>query len=137
MLIQKQPFLGFAPKPVQSADPDLLAYGLRAGNFSMSAVGGYYSLIFLFDPVRSFKKSCPCGSCGVMAASKQELSEERTRKLEIDKEITRFFDERPEIIAVSLFGSRARGRAKETSDVDLAILLDPHAKVDEFELKRG
>jgi predicted nucleotidyltransferase len=54
----------------------------------------------------------------------------------MDEEIKRFFEGRPEIIAVYLYGSRARGRAKETSDVDLAVLLHPQAKVDEFEFKR-
>jgi predicted nucleotidyltransferase len=55
---------------------------------------------------------------------------------EIDKRIVRFFESRPEIVAVYLFGSRARGRAKETSDVDLAVLIDPNAKIDRLELKR-
>lgn len=55
---------------------------------------------------------------------------------EIIERSVRFFEERPEIVAVYLFGSRARGPAKETSDVDLAILIDPDVKIDEFELKR-
>jgi uncharacterized protein len=50
--------------------------------------------------------------------------------------IIRFFEARQEIVAVFLFGSHARGRARETSDVDLAVLVDPQAKVDDFELKR-
>lgn len=50
--------------------------------------------------------------------------------------IIRFFEARQEIVAVFLFGSHAGGRARETSDVDLAVLVDPQAKVDDFELKR-
>jgi len=50
--------------------------------------------------------------------------------------IIRYFETRQEVVAVYLFGSRAGDRAKETSDVDLAVLLDPHAKIDEFELQR-
>ncbi len=56
--------------------------------------------------------------------------------MNINERIIRFFEGRREVVAVYLFGSRSRGRAKEMSDVDLAILVDPHAKVDEFELKR-
>jgi len=60
----------------------------------------------------------------------------RVPQMNMNERIIRFFEARPEIVAVYLFGSRSRGRAKETSDVDLAILVDPHAKVDESELKR-
>jgi predicted nucleotidyltransferase len=56
--------------------------------------------------------------------------------VDMNERIVRFFEARPEVIAVYLFGSRARGRAKETSDVDLAILVDPDVKVDEPELNR-
>lgn len=55
---------------------------------------------------------------------------------DMDEMISRFFETRPEIVAVYLFGSRARSRAKETSDVDLAILFDPDAKVDETGCKQ-
>jgi predicted nucleotidyltransferase len=55
---------------------------------------------------------------------------------DMNQKMIRFFEGRPEIIAVYLFGSRARSYAKETSDVDLAILVDPEAKVDEIELKQ-
>jgi len=57
-------------------------------------------------------------------------------QMSMNERIIRFFEARPEVVAVYLFGSRSRGRAKETSDVDLAILVDPRAKVDESELKR-
>ena len=60
----------------------------------------------------------------------------RVPQMNMNERIIRFFEARPEVVAVYLFGSRSRGRAKETSDVDLAILVDPHAKVDESELKR-
>lgn len=50
--------------------------------------------------------------------------------------IRHFFKTRPEVVAVYLFGSHARNRARESSDVDLAILLEPGLQVDELELKR-
>jgi predicted nucleotidyltransferase len=54
----------------------------------------------------------------------------------MEEKIVRFFEARPEVAAVYLFGSTARGKAKETSDVDVAILIDPDAKIDAFELNR-
>jgi predicted nucleotidyltransferase len=56
--------------------------------------------------------------------------------LDTSERIIQFFEARQEVIAVYLFGSCARGQASERSDIDLAILVDPDAKVDEFELKR-
>lgn len=56
--------------------------------------------------------------------------------LDMNQRIIRFFEARPEVLAVYLFGSYARNREKETSDIDLAIFVDPHGKVDESELKR-
>ena len=55
---------------------------------------------------------------------------------DMNERIIRFFRKRPEVVAVYLFGSRARGRATEISDFDLAILLDPQAAVDPSKLKR-
>lgn len=55
---------------------------------------------------------------------------------DMDERIIRFFRKRPEVVAVYLFGSRARGRATELSDIDLAILLDPQAAVNSSKLKR-
>lgn len=57
--------------------------------------------------------------------------------LDMNQRIVRFFEARPEVLAVYLFGSYARNREKETSDIDLAIFVDPHGKVDESELKRN
>ena len=59
-----------------------------------------------------------------------------TVPLDMNERIIRFCEARPEIVAVYVFGSRTRGQAKETSDIDLAIFVDPDKKVDEFELKR-
>lgn len=56
--------------------------------------------------------------------------------MNMNERIIQFFEKRPEVVAVYLFGSHARSRARETSDIDLAILLDPQKKVDEFNLKR-
>jgi predicted nucleotidyltransferase len=38
--------------------------------------------------------------------------------------IARYFEARPEVVAVYLFGSYARGREKKLSDIDLGILLE-------------
>jgi len=56
--------------------------------------------------------------------------------MNMNERIVQVFEMQPDVVAVYLFGSHARGRAKDTSDIDLAILLDPQAKVDEFNLKR-
>lgn len=56
--------------------------------------------------------------------------------VDVNERIVRFFEGRPEVVAVYLFGSCARGRAKETSDVDLAVLVDPRAGEEEAQLKR-
>jgi predicted nucleotidyltransferase len=53
------------------------------------------------------------------------------------EKIIHFFEARQEVVAVYLFGSRARGRARETSDIDLAVLVDPQAMRDVPELKRA
>ena len=45
-------------------------------------------------------------------------------KSDIIKKISSFFKNRPEVIAVYLFGSFARGKEQRDSDVDLAVLLD-------------
>lgn len=37
--------------------------------------------------------------------------------------ITNYFAKKPEVAAVYLYGSQARGEAKETSDIDLAVLV--------------
>jgi hypothetical protein len=55
---------------------------------------------------------------------------------DMNKRIIHFFKAQEKVIAVYLFGSYARGRAADRSDIDLAILVDPDAKVDKFELKR-
>ena len=58
------------------------------------------------------------------------------KSLDMNEKIIRFFEGRPEVVAVYLFGSRARGQARDGSDLDLAILVHPHMQVDELELKR-
>lgn len=55
---------------------------------------------------------------------------------DMPERIIRFFRQSPEVVAVYLFGSQARKRATEASDIDLAILLDPEAAVDPYKLKR-
>jgi predicted nucleotidyltransferase len=52
----------------------------------------------------------------------------------IDK-IAEYFTEKPEVAAVYLFGSYARGREKQGSDVDLGILLDRDVSSGENELR--
>jgi uncharacterized protein len=43
---------------------------------------------------------------------------------------------RPEVVAVYLFGSLARGRARDDSDIDVAVLLAPDFDVDAHRLYR-
>ena len=45
-------------------------------------------------------------------------------KSDILKKIGSFFEDRPEVIAVYLFGSFARGKEQRDSDLDLGVLLD-------------
>lgn len=49
--------------------------------------------------------------------------------------IAEYFFEKPEVVAVYLFGSYAQGREKEQSDVDLGILLDRDVLSDENGLR--
>lgn len=44
---------------------------------------------------------------------------------ELSSAIARALEPLPEVRAALLFGSRARGRARHDSDVDVAVLLDP------------
>ena len=48
--------------------------------------------------------------------------------------IASYFESRPEVVAVYLFGSYARGREKPFSDIDLGILLEHKAlsQIDEL-----
>lgn len=43
---------------------------------------------------------------------------------QISHKIARYFENRPEVIAVYLFGSCARGQQNEGSDIDLGVLLE-------------
>ena len=57
------------------------------------------------------------------------LHKTSTRALEEKNDITidtieSYFEKRPEVVAVYLFGSHAQGIAKPFSDIDLGILLD-------------
>lgn len=55
---------------------------------------------------------------------------------DIVEKVTPFFEDQPEVIAVYLFGSHARGREQRDSDLDLAVLLE-HGEVPHLnELKR-
>jgi len=47
-----------------------------------------------------------------------------TVPLDMNERIIRFCEERPEIVAVYVFGSRTRGQAKETSDIDLRNIME-------------
>ena len=57
-------------------------------------------------------------------------------KSDIAKKICSFFNKYPEVVAVYLFGSYARGREQRDSDLDLAILLDQTALPRLNKLKR-
>ncbi len=44
--------------------------------------------------------------------------------LVVNKQIARYFQNRPEIVAVYLFGSVAQGKVRSSSDVDIGIIVD-------------
>ena len=49
---------------------------------------------------------------------------------ELDRAVVQIVETRPEILAVWMFGSRARGEARASSDLDLAILERVGSKLD-------
>jgi len=52
------------------------------------------------------------------------------------RRIKEYFDNRPEILAVYLFGSLTRGHFNKNSDIDLSLLIDPKLnRIDVFDLK--
>jgi predicted nucleotidyltransferase len=53
---------------------------------------------------------------------------------EIEISIASYYKNRPEVIAVYLFGSYAEGREREFSDIDLGVLLDQKALVQKDDL---
>lgn len=46
---------------------------------------------------------------------------------EIEDKIVRYFKEKAEVIAVYLFGSYAKGKERDASDVDIGILFDQNS----------
>ena len=54
-------------------------------------------------------------------------------KSNLNTRLKNFFKEKPEIIAVYLFGSQSVGKAGRSSDVDIGILLDPCERVTQIE----
>jgi len=62
--------------------------------------------------------------------------------MEIDKAFIQntlqsFFENEKEVVFAYLFGSHATGHAREKSDVDIAVYLDPKSKQDQFEKRLG
>lgn len=53
-------------------------------------------------------------------------------KLEIKNKIIKYFSQKPEVAAVYLYGSYARGEAKSDSDIDLAVLVTDKRKYTGF-----
>jgi predicted nucleotidyltransferase len=47
-----------------------------------------------------------------------------TMDFQINKKIQKFFEDRPEVLAVYLFGSYIKSRENKDSDIDLAVLID-------------
>ena len=47
-----------------------------------------------------------------------------TMDFQINKKIQKFFEDRPEVLAVYLFGSYVKNRENKDSDIDLAVLID-------------
>lgn len=50
-------------------------------------------------------------------------------------QIKSYFGKEPEVVAVYLFGSKAKGKEQKNSDVDLAVLIDKKTLTIQFELK--
>ncbi len=44
--------------------------------------------------------------------------------IQINKKIQKFFEDRPEVLAVYIFGSYVKNRENRDSDIDLAVLID-------------
>ena len=85
----------------------------------------------LNNPVRSLYAVCVClrlierPACICVQLMLYSASRARAKmKPEIIRKIAVFFQDRPEVNAVYVFGSYARGREQKGSDLDLAILLD-------------
>ncbi len=57
-------------------------------------------------------------------------------KLEITDKLSAYFTGHPEVAAVYLFGSYAKGKNKKYSDVDLGILLKPESACHEQKLHK-
>ncbi|MBC7249766.1 MAG: DUF86 domain-containing protein [Anaerolineae bacterium] len=60
------------------------------------------------------------------------MSEQGRRPVDVDA-LTAYFAVQSDIIAAYLFGSRATGRAREGSDVDVAVLLEEEDSMARFE----
>ncbi|MCR4407963.1 MAG: nucleotidyltransferase domain-containing protein [Anaerolineae bacterium] len=60
------------------------------------------------------------------------MIEQHTRPVDLAA-LTAYFAAQSDIVAAYLFGSRATGRAREESDVDVAVLLDEEDSVARFE----
>ena len=52
----------------------------------------------------------------------------------IEKKISEFFEDRPEIIAVYLYGSMVTGKIHSESDIDIAVLFDRQKIPSPYEL---
>lgn len=48
-------------------------------------------------------------------------------KIQVISKIQDYFPQKPQVVAVYLYGSRARGEAKKTSDIDLGVILKEKA----------
>jgi predicted nucleotidyltransferase len=60
------------------------------------------------------------------------MTEQHTQLVNVTA-LTEYLAVQPDLIAVYLFGSRATGRARAESDVDVAVLLDEEDSVVRFE----
>lgn len=56
-------------------------------------------------------------------------------KSDIIKKIALYFENRSEVVAAYLFGSYARDREKQSSDIDLGVLLEHQAFCDQKDLR--
>lgn len=90
--------------------------------------------LFLCRPINygildSVGSATPKTSRGVVMHVRQEIKSTTSsitepQSQELIAMLRPFFETRPEALLVYLFGSRARGEARATSDIDIALLVD-------------
>ena len=63
-------------------------------------------------------------------------SKDKIDSSSVIQQISSYFETIPEVVAVYVFGSRAKGVERKDSDIDLAVLLDNDQLNRQFELRK-